>query len=287
MVWPKSLRPQPAVSEKQSAPTKSPRHIRRPLKLGDLDSKLLAKRNLPVIGDGVSFPSPVVSIARRTSNTFNVVRQGLVGVKGNGAFASLFWQNKWLILTDMTLTLYKSENSPQRSVIRLDHIVMITRTEVKPYCLLLETMGQKSYFLALKNNQELCGWQEDIHSRVPVPLNSIFGSPLRTLGGIYSGSPLVSWPSDCVHIVHAEFNPAKNAYMGLPDHWCKMLTKSAITPQEDPEAVLDVLEIHTDHQERELDPEMDIGTLAMVRSDSNEDLVGESTFDEQTKVPCR
>jgi hypothetical protein len=107
---------------------------------------------------------------------------------------------------------------------------MITRTEVKPYCLLLETMGQKSYFLALKNNQELCGaglsqltiqsfiqriagWQEDIHSRVPVPLNSIFGSPLRTLGGIYSGSPLVSWPSDCVHIVHAEFNPAKNAYM--------------------------------------------------------------------------
>jgi hypothetical protein len=109
MVWPKSLRPQPAVSEKQSAPTKSPRHIRRPLKLGDLDSKLLGKRNLPVIGDGVSFPSPVVSIARRTSNTFNVVRQGLVGVKGNSAFASLFWQNKWLILTDMTLTLYKSE----------------------------------------------------------------------------------------------------------------------------------------------------------------------------------
>jgi hypothetical protein len=38
-----------------------------------------------------------------------------------------------------------------------------------------------------------------------------------------------------------------------------MLTKSAITPQEDPEAVLDILEIHTDHQERELDPEMDIG----------------------------
>ncbi|KAI0776732.1 hypothetical protein BD413DRAFT_449780, partial [Trametes elegans] len=127
-------------------------------------------------------------------------------------------------------------SSPQyQSLINLSDIANIERTDLKPYCLLLETKDKRMYF-SLKSDEELYGWQDDIYSRSPL------------MG--------VSNPTNFVHKVHVGFDPVSGAFTGLPDAWSKLLTKSAITREDyakDPQAVLEVLEFYTDHQKREMD----------------------------------
>ena len=62
---------------------------------------------------------------------------------------------------------------------------------MKPYCLLLETKD-KRYYLSLKGDEELYGWQDDIYSRSPL-----------------SG---VSNPTNFVHKVHVGFDPVSGAF---------------------------------------------------------------------------
>jgi hypothetical protein len=62
---------------------------------------------------------------------------------------------------------------------------------MKPYCLLLETRD-KRYYLSLKGDEELYGWQDDIYSRSPL-----------------SG---VSNPTNFVHKVHVGFDPVSGAF---------------------------------------------------------------------------
>ncbi|KAH8101267.1 Pkinase-domain-containing protein [Cristinia sonorae] len=165
----------------------------------------------------------------------NIVRSGSVQVKEDGV-VSWFWRPKWLILKEQTLSIHKSETASQaQSIVQLGDISNIERTDLKPYCLLLETKDKRMYF-SLKNDEELYGWQDDIYSRSPL------------MG--------VSNPTNFVHKVHVGFDPVSGAFTGLPDAWSKLLTKSAITRedyQRDPQAVLDVLEFYTDHQKRELE----------------------------------
>ncbi|KZT05249.1 p21 activated kinase [Laetiporus sulphureus 93-53] len=127
-----------------------------------------------------------------------------------------------------------------QSLINLADIANVERTDLKPYCLLLETKDKRMYF-SLKSDEELYGWQDDIYSR----------SPLMGVSG----------PTNFVHKVHVGFDPVSGAFTGLPDAWSKLLTKSAITREDyakDPQAVLDVLEFYTDHQKREME-EMGMG----------------------------
>ncbi|KAJ7456299.1 Pkinase-domain-containing protein [Mycena galericulata] len=171
-----------------------------------------------------------------------IIREGHVGVKEDGSFASWMWKAKWLVLKEMTLTMHKSENSPQQAVILLRDIANIERTDLKPYCLLLETQDGKRYFLSLKSDEELYGWQDDVYSRSP-------------LG--------VSNPTNFEHKVHVGFDPLSGAFTGMPDQWSKLLTKSAITREDyakNPQAVLDVLEFYTANQRRELEREMGMDT---------------------------
>ncbi|KAF8891037.1 Pkinase-domain-containing protein [Infundibulicybe gibba] len=164
-----------------------------------------------------------------------IVRNGPVSIKEDGTFASWIWKLKWLVLKEHTLSIHKSESAPQQSVILLREITNIERTDTKPYCLLLETKD-KRYFLSLKNDEELYGWQDDVYSR-----SSLMG---------------VSHPTDFVHKVHVGFDPVSGAFTGMPEQWSKLLTKSAITREDyakDPQAVLDVLEFYTDHQKREME----------------------------------
>jgi protein-serine/threonine kinase len=49
------------------------------------------------------------------------------------------------------------QNSPQQSVILLRDIANIERTDLKPYCLLLETQDRKRYFFSLKSDEEVYG----------------------------------------------------------------------------------------------------------------------------------
>ncbi|KAF9234469.1 Pkinase-domain-containing protein [Melanogaster broomeanus] len=157
-----------------------------------------------------------------------VVRNGMVSLKEEG-FSSFMFLRKWLVLKEQTLA------SPSQSVISLKDITSIERVDLKPYCLLLETKD-KRYHLALKSDEELYGWQDDIYSRSPL------------MG--------VSNPTNFVHKVHVGFDPVSGGFTGMPEQWSKLLTKSAITREDyakDPQAVLDVLEFYTDRQKRELE----------------------------------
>ncbi|KAJ8474661.1 hypothetical protein ONZ51_g7066 [Trametes cubensis] len=168
-------------------------------------------------------------------NSSNVVRSGTVAVKEEG-LVSFLWRPKWLVLKEYTLSIHKNETSSQsQTLINLSDIANIERTDLKPYCLLLETKDKRLYF-SLKSDEELYGWQDDIYSRSPL------------MG--------VSNPTNFVHKVHVGFDPVSGAFTGLPDAWSKLLTKSAITREDyarDPQAVLDVLEFYTDHQKREME----------------------------------
>ncbi|KAF8439700.1 kinase-like domain-containing protein [Boletus edulis BED1] len=168
-----------------------------------------------------------------------VVRNGLVSLKEEG-FASFMFLRKWLVLKGDSLSIHKTETSAPQSIIMLQDVANIERVDLKPYCLLLETRD-KRYHIALKNDEELYGWQDDIYSRSPL------------MG--------VSNPTNFVHKVHVGFDPVSGAFTGMPEQWSKLLTKSAITREDyakDPQAVLDVLEFYTDHQKRELE-EMGMG----------------------------
>lgn len=140
-----------------------------------------------------------------------IIRSGNASIKEDG-FASWLWKAKWLILKEQTLTIHKNEvcliaiftdalsfclsrscfswsffyqTSPQQAVIYLRDIANIERTDLKPYCLFLETKDKK-YWLSLKNDEEVYGWQDDIYQRSPL------------MG--------VSNPTNFVHQVHVGFD---------------------------------------------------------------------------------
>ncbi|KAJ7353515.1 p21 activated kinase-like protein [Mycena albidolilacea] len=165
---------------------------------------------------------------------FRVIRRGHVSVRANSTFATRFWQNKWLVLTETSLTFHKSEksNSPTH-LIMLGDIVKIERTDLKPYCLLIETHDRKRYFLSLQSDNELYDWQDNIYSR--------------------SSLASITNPVNFVHQVHVHYEVGTDMFRGLPAEWEKFLTISAITRDDHTrdsqlEAVSNVLELHTDQQ---------------------------------------
>ncbi|PPQ96629.1 hypothetical protein CVT26_010668 [Gymnopilus dilepis] len=196
---------------------------------------------------GSSYNSPYTGIGGSPNRSYDdstnsaIVRQGAVSMKED-SFGNWLFQRKWLVLKEQTLSIHKSETSPQQTVIWLRDISNVERIDMKPYCLLLESQGRR-YFISLKNDEEVYGWLDDVYS--------------RTLMG-------ASNPTNFVHKVHVGFDPVSGAFTGLPEQWSKLLTKSAITREDyakDPQAVLDVLEFYTDHQKRELE-DMSLGAPA-------------------------
>ncbi|KAJ7788554.1 kinase-like domain-containing protein [Mycena olivaceomarginata] len=110
--------------------------------------------SVPSFSDETALPPRKHSNIDNGVGQFRVIRQGHVSVRANSTFASRFWWNKWLVLTETSLTLYKSKksNSPIH-LIMLGDIVKIERTDLKPYCFLLETHDRKRYFLSLQSGQ--------------------------------------------------------------------------------------------------------------------------------------
>lgn len=82
-------------------------------------------------------------------------------------------------------------SAQHQSIFNLSDISNIERTDLKPYCLLLETKDKRVFF-SLKNDEELYGWQDDIYSRSPL------------MG--------VSNPTNFVHKVHVGFDPVSGAF---------------------------------------------------------------------------
>lgn len=120
-------------------------------------------------------------------------------------------------------------------------ITQCERVDLKQYCLLLEARERK-FFIALKSDEEIYGWQDDIYNRSPL-----------------SG---VSNPTNFVHKIHVGFDPVSGAFTGLPEQWLRLLSNSRITHEDyakNPQAVLDVLEFYTDRQKREMEDLDSIG----------------------------
>lgn len=98
------------------------------------------------------------------------------------------------------------QHSSQQTVIPLRDISNIERIDLKPYCLLLEAK-EKRYFLALKSDEELYSWQDDIYSRSPL------------MG--------VSNPTNFVHKVHVGYDQASGLFtvnLCSPDFQCTLFT---------------------------------------------------------------
>ncbi|KAM0747801.1 Pkinase-domain-containing protein [Meredithblackwellia eburnea MCA 4105] len=165
-----------------------------------------------------------------------IVRRGWVSVKEDGLRAWI-WSKRWIILREQTLSFYKNDTTTTTSlpVVHLRELTSVTREDLKPYCISLVT-PTRTYYLALKSDEELYGWMDDIYERSPL------------MG--------VSSPTNFVHQVHVGFDPVSGAFTGLPEQWTRLLTSSAITKEDyakNPQAVLDVLEFYTDIQKRERD----------------------------------
>ncbi|KAJ1031225.1 hypothetical protein NDA18_002443 [Ustilago nuda] len=179
-----------------------------------------------------------------TTSGAAVVRKGWVSVKEDG-IRSWIWSKRWLALREQTLTFHKNETTYQAvALVFLKDISNVSRTDLKPYCIEVETKD-KTFYLQLKSDEELYGWMDDIYSRSPL------------MG--------VSSPTNFVHQVHVGFDPISGAFTGLPEQWSKLLTTSAITREDyekNPQAVLDVLEFYTDIQKRERD-DFGLGTPTM------------------------
>lgn len=166
-----------------------------------------------------------------------IVRKGYVSVKEDG-LRSWIWSKRWLVLRESTLLFHKNDVRvrylPQATyqastIILLRDVTNISRTDLKPYCIEIETK-EKTFYLQLKSDEELYGWMDDMYHRSPLGASS---------------------PTNFVHQVHVGFDPVSGSFTGLPDQWMRLLTKSAITKEDyakNPQAVLDVLEFYTDIQ---------------------------------------
>ncbi|KAK4048453.1 Protein kinase [Microbotryomycetes sp. JL201] len=185
-----------------------------------------------------------------------IVMRGWVSIKEDGIRAWI-WSKRWLILREESLSFYKSDTNTTNpsTVIQLKDLTSVTREDLKPFCISLVT-ANRSYFIALKSDEELYGWMDEIYSRSPL------------MG--------VSSPTNFVHQVHVGFDPVSGAFTGLPEQWTRLLTSSALTKEDyakNPQAVLDVLEFYTDIQKRERD-EFGMGATSMGMTDVSSALNG-------------
>ena len=77
------------------------------------------------------------------------------------------------------------------------------RTELKPYCLLIETKD-KRFGVSFKNDEELYGWQDDIHSHSPL---ISFGNPTNFVHQGRVGFDPVTGDLTVCHLVFRSFPP--------------------------------------------------------------------------------
>ncbi|KAI8982356.1 kinase-like domain-containing protein [Mycotypha africana] len=163
-----------------------------------------------------------------------IIKEGYISVKEDGLRAWI-WSKRFCVLRDQALTFHRNEQSGQCvALIFLKEITSVTRTDLKPYCFEVAT-GDKTYYLACKNDEELYSWMDEIYNRSTVGVGA-------------------SVPTNFVHEVHVGFDPNTGAFTGLPDQWTKLLKGSAITAEDaakNPQAVLDVLEFYTEQTRKE------------------------------------
>ncbi|EWC47782.1 hypothetical protein DRE_02982 [Drechslerella stenobrocha 248] len=182
-------------------------------------------------------------------------REGWAQVKEETLFFGI-WSRRYLILRETALDFYKSEKpgeSKAALTIPLKDVISVNRVQQRSCCLEIirfvnnSTMmspssansdaQRKAVLIAVKEDNDLYGWIDDIYSRCP------------SMGG-------VSNPTNFAHKVHVGFDPISGGFTGLPPEWERLLSASAITKedyQKNPEAVIEVLGFYTDRQNQNAD----------------------------------
>ncbi|BGP43308.1 Protein kinase [Rhodotorula kratochvilovae] len=89
------------------------------------------------------------------------------------------WSKKWLVLREHSLCIYKNEgtSAPPSTTIELSDVTAVTREDLKPFCIAVATAA-RPYYLALKSDEELYAWMDDIYARCPYARSLLMG--LRT-----------------------------------------------------------------------------------------------------------
>ncbi|BGP19923.1 hypothetical protein JCM10213_002281 [Rhodosporidiobolus nylandii] len=213
--------------------------------------------------------APSLDSSTRSASAQTIVRRGWVSVKEDGLRAWI-WSKRWLVLREQSLSLYKNEGSSAApaATIQLQDVNSVMREDLKPFCISVAVPSRTFYF-ALKSDEELYGWMDDIYARSPL------------MG--------VSSPTNFVHQVHVGFDPVSGAFTGLPEQWTRLLTSSAITKEDyakNPQAVLDVLEFYTDIQKRERD-DFGLGTPGLGMADVGASLPGATAPSHGVVAPIR
>ncbi|KAJ6526554.1 hypothetical protein DFH09DRAFT_1045971 [Mycena vulgaris] len=159
----------------------------------------------------------------------SALKAGWVSVKEDGLFAR--WNRKWLHLGKTILVLQRPPLCLPDLIILLNNIINIERTDLKPYCLLLET-HQKRFFLSLKNDNDLYDWYDSIYRL------SSFND--------------VSNPTNFIHKVHVRVDPVTQELKDMPDQWVKLLEKHRVPTREDiakdPLLASDILDIRKERR---------------------------------------
>ncbi|CAN6620195.1 serine/threonine-protein kinase Cla4p [Trichomonascus vanleenenianus] len=176
---------------------------------------------------------PSLTHPHREDTKGRIMKQGWVSVKEDGTMRFI-WAKKFLVLRDNSLDFLKNETSTSPQSIPLYTISSVTRVDIKPYCFeIIRSSGNKSVYVACKNDSELYSWIDEIYSKCP-------------LTGVSS-------PTNFTHRVHVGFDPVTGDFTGLPEAWSKLLSASAITHEDyakNPEAVIEVLEFYSDIQNK-------------------------------------
>ncbi|KAJ6526557.1 hypothetical protein DFH09DRAFT_1187479 [Mycena vulgaris] len=168
----------------------------------------------------------------------DVVKTGWVSVKEDGLLAR--WSHKWFHLGEGILALQRSPPfrllDPTQSVILLNDVINIERTDLKPYCLLLET-HRKRFFLSLKNDNDLYDWYDSIYC--------------------LSSFNRVSNPTNFIHMLHVGVDPVTKRLKNMPDKWLKLFERHSVPTREDiakdPLLASDVLDIYKEWNLKELE----------------------------------
>ncbi|KAG8694844.1 hypothetical protein FRC09_009566, partial [Ceratobasidium sp. 395] len=94
-----------------------------------------------------------------------IVKSGEVSVK-EGGLTGWIWSRRWMVLKEQTLSFHKNETASSSTLLWLQDISTIKRTDLKRYCLFIAAKDKK-LFLSLKSDLELYAWRDEIRDRTP------------------------------------------------------------------------------------------------------------------------
>ncbi|KAK6525871.1 hypothetical protein TWF281_010915 [Arthrobotrys megalospora] len=149
----------------------------------------------------------------------SIQREGCVSFKGEGFLP--FWRKRYLVLTPTVLNFHKRSTKLVLSI-PLSAITSINRVDMEPHSfeLIFRTScpvdldaPRKTIFIAVKNDEDLYGWIDDIYTLCP------------SMGG-------VSNPTGGGRRIHIAFNTISGEFTGLPPKWEKLLDASVVTVED-------------------------------------------------------